>query len=153
VILVNRSRSITLDARDKQDNRDTLAPAFQRRSSPDGLPAPLRHVSINIDRRRPRGKPSVRPCATLAKEFPDTRRFLRADTSDLSQGGRISGENAFDAAKVNEEPMCESRTDTRQPLQQEEPPRREALRLPVESSQNSLVRSACLFGKEPQKSH
>jgi len=49
-IPLDRSRSITLDARDEQDNQDTLAPALQKRSPPDGLLAPLRHVSINIDR-------------------------------------------------------------------------------------------------------
>jgi hypothetical protein len=49
-ILVNWSPSIALDTRDEQDNQDTLAPAVQKRSPSDGLPVPLRHFSINIDR-------------------------------------------------------------------------------------------------------
>src|ERR1700682_1406946 len=43
VILVDRSRSITLDARDEQDNQDTLAPALESRSSATGPCLPFRH--------------------------------------------------------------------------------------------------------------
>lgn len=47
-LLVNRSRPVTLDTGHEQDNQDTLAPALQERSLSDGLPATLRHFSINI---------------------------------------------------------------------------------------------------------
>lgn len=51
VLLVDRGRTIALDARDEQDNQDTLATAAEKRSSMDRrLRAPLYHYRINIDR-------------------------------------------------------------------------------------------------------
>jgi hypothetical protein len=48
------------------------------------------------------------------------------------------------------ERRTDGRTDAWYPLQQEELSRCETFRLPVESPQNSLVRSAHLIGKEVQ---
>src|SRR3990170_4189132 len=136
-ILLDRSRSITLDARDEQDNQDTLAPALQRRSSPDGLLAPLRRFSINIDRYRVAPQTSDR-CDPSANELLNARGLLLADASDLGQGTRVSGEDTFDGAKVTQQSMRQRRADAGKALQQEQPLRREPFRLPVESAQSSL---------------
>ena len=99
-ILLDRSRSITLDARDEQDNQDTLAPALHWQSAPGGLLAPLSPV-LDQYRSLPGGTASDR-CDSSANELPDARGLLLADASDLGQGSRVSGEDTFDGAKVTQ---------------------------------------------------
>ena len=110
-ILVDGSPPITLDARDEQNDEDTLAPALQERSPSDGQAAPCGHFSINIDRQRWRGNRSIEPCPTSENEFPDAGGLPGTDTSDLTQCGRVSREDAFDGPEVVEQALRESRTD------------------------------------------
>jgi hypothetical protein len=69
-------------------------------------------------------------------EFPDVRGLLCADPSDFRESPGVHGEDALDGAEVPEQSMREGWANSRQCLQQEEPARCEALRLPVESTQN-----------------
>jgi hypothetical protein len=46
--------------------------------------------------------------------------------------------------------MRERGPDSRQPLQQEEPPRRQTFRLPIESPQNSFMRATQLLREEAE---
>ena len=85
-----------------------------------------------------------------ANEFPDACCLLCADSLNLGKGGCVDGEDTFERPKVREQSLRQGRTDSRQPLQYEEPPRCRSFGLPVESTQNLLLWLADLIGEERQ---
>jgi hypothetical protein len=104
----------------------------------------LRHLSINIDREPPNGK------RASPNQFPDERRFLRTDPSNLGEGRDVSADDAFNGSKAIEQSRRESGTNAWKSLEDEQPLRGVSLRLPIESTKNRLMRSRHLIGQQAQ---
>jgi len=80
--------------------------------------------------------------------FANPRRFAPSHAADCCQGGLVGGHRTFDRSELVQQSTGDRGTDARQALQHEEPPRREAFRLPVEAAQDVVASLADLISQE-----
>ena len=84
----------------------------------------------------------------IANYFTNPCRGTRPQAADGRQGSLVGGHRTFDRAELVQQATGDRGTDARQALQHEEPPRREAFRLPAEAAQDVVASMADLIRQE-----